>query len=110
MRVTRIPPTNEQREARRLVQLRERKAKKYGLTVAQLDKLEAIPACQICNRKPKPGKHLYTDHDHKTGRVRGRLCFTCNYRLLGRGALGDARVHREAAYYLESSWDARKDL
>lgn len=89
------------------VQLRVRQAKKYGLTLTQLGWLEKVPACWICQRKPQPGKHLYTDHDHKTGRVRGRLCFTCNYRVLGRGALGKADIHRAAANYLESVFDAR---
>ena len=86
---------------------RARRAKKYGLSVASLVALETTPCCAICGREPKPGKRLYTDHDHKTGRVRGRLCFTCNYRLLGRGALGMAHIHRAAADYLESSFDAR---
>ncbi len=66
--------TEEDKAARK----RARQAAKYGLTVEQLDKLEAIERCsnKACGRKPKPGKNLYTDHDHATGRVRGRLCFT----------------------------------
>lgn len=88
---------------------RARKAKKYGLTVAQLDFLEKYqPTCGICNRVPRPGKTLYVDHDHKTGRVRGMLCFTCNYRLLGRGALGNPDIHERAASYLRSKFDARE--
>lgn len=102
----RVAFTEDQLAARK----RERQAKKYGLTVAQLDRLEAEPQCNICGRNPRPGKHLYTDHDHKTGRVRGRLCFTCNYRLLGRGNLGRAEVHEAAARYLRSPFDARVDL
>lgn len=98
--------TEEQKAAKK----RERQAARYGLTVAQLDKLEARKVCDICGRPPKPGKHLYTDHDHKTKRVRGRLCFTDNYRLLGRGALGDAERHERAAAYLRSKFDARRDL
>jgi hypothetical protein len=83
-------------------------ATKYGLTVPQLDKLEEMfPVCCICKRPPLPGKKLYLDHDHKTNRVRGRLCFTDNYRLLGRGALGDPARHRAAADYLEMAFDGR---
>lgn len=90
------------------VQKRTRKAKRYGLTVAQLDQLESMfTTCCICNRAPLPGKTLYIDHDHKTGRVRGRLCFTDNYRLLGKGALGDPARHEAAAEYLRSTFDAR---
>jgi hypothetical protein len=89
-------------------QKRARTAKKYGLTVWQLDRLEEMfPVCCICGRAPLPGKHLYLDHDHKTHRVRGRLCFTCNYRLLGKGALNDPARHEAAAQYLRSTFDGR---
>lgn len=83
------------------------KAKKYGLTIAQLTALLNIKACQICGRAPQPGKKLYIDHDHKTQRVRGVLCFTDNYRLLGRGNLGKAEIHYKAAIYLSSTFDWR---
>lgn len=99
------PATAEEQAARK----RARFAKRYGLTVEQLDKLERIsPVCDICGRAPLPGKKLYLDHDHKTGRVRGRLCFTDNYRLLGRGALNDPARHESAAQYLRSTFDGRK--
>jgi hypothetical protein len=89
----------------------ERRAKRYGLTVAQLDMLLSIrPDCWICERLPKPGKPRYIDHDHKTGRVRGVLCFTCNYRLLGKGALNSWQLHSDAAKYLRYNFDARTEL
>ena len=90
------------------VKKRERRAKRYGLTVDQLNVLEAMRnGCHICGRKPLSGKRLYIDHDHKTGRVRGMLCFTCNYRLLGKGPLNDPARHEAAAVYLRSGFDAR---
>lgn len=96
--------TEEQIAARK----RAKYAARYGLTVPQLDRLEAMfPVCCICGRPPLPGKKLYLDHDHKTGRVRGRLCFTDNYRLLGRGALGDPDRHEAAAHYLRMAFDGR---
>ena len=88
---------------------RERRAKKYGMTVVQLHVLETMQpdGCWICGRVPQPGKTLYVDHCHKTKRVRGLLCWTCNYRLLGKGALNDPARHEAAAEYLRSDFDAR---
>ena len=88
------------------------RARRYGLTSFQLEALLAIkPGCWICGRlPPKPLKRRYIDHDHKTGRVRGVLCFTCNYRLLGKGALNEASLHLAAFTYLRDPFDARKDL
>lgn len=60
--------------------------------------------CAICRnpeRTVKNGKvcNLSVDHDHKTGKVRGLLCNSCN-NLLGR-AKDDPNTLRAAATYLE---------
>ena len=38
--------------------------------------------CGICGRgRPESGRRLQRDHDHKTGKPRGLLCFHCNRQL-----------------------------
>ena len=54
--------------------------------------------CGICGAPPKT-RRLHVDHDHKTGLIRGLLCFTCNRHLLGKYAT-PAKL-RAAADYLE---------
>ena len=36
--------------------------------------------CAICGSPPK-SRRLHVDHDHRTGAVRGLLCFRCNRAL-----------------------------
>ena len=69
------------REGARAARLWER----FRLTLEQYDQILNFQngACAICRRPPKPGKSLAVDHDHKTGFVRGLLCFMCNKRVLG---------------------------
>jgi hypothetical protein len=50
---------------------------RYGITHEEAEALLAITECQICGRR----KNLCVDHDHKTGKVRGRLCNFCNLSL-----------------------------
>lgn len=49
--------------------------------------------CEICN---KPGssftKSLALDHNHKTGKIRGLLCYRCNRFILGRQTLDTVRA------------------
>lgn len=55
--------------------------------------------CAICPNTPKV-RRLHIDHDHKTGKVRGLLCFPCNRFILGAGVRPERL--RAAADYLES--------
>ena len=51
----------------------------YGITEEHYDRMLAEQGglCAIC--RDRPAEHV--DHDHKTGRVRGLLCFNCNQAL-----------------------------
>ncbi|MEU6385344.1 endonuclease VII domain-containing protein [Streptomyces bauhiniae] len=73
----------------------------YGMTEAERDALVASQRglCVICLNAPA----AHVDHCHKTGRVRGVLCFNCNSAI---GKLGDdpKAVRRAAAYLEGNSW------
>jgi F420-0:gamma-glutamyl ligase-like protein len=45
--------------------------------------------CAICE-KPRSAfkKNLSVDHNHKTGQIRGLLCYRCNKFILGRQTYG----------------------
>jgi hypothetical protein len=50
--------------------------RKYGLTLEEFGEILALQGggCAICGRPDADN----VDHDHRTGRVRGILCFNCN--------------------------------
>lgn len=53
-----------------------------GLTIEGYEELlaEQGGGCAICGARPK-SRRLDTDHDHRTGAVRGLLCHRCNRAL-----------------------------
>lgn len=57
----------------------------YGLTGEQYWVLYEAQGgcCYLCRRATGKSKRLAVDHDHKTGIVRGLLCKTCNYNIIG---------------------------
>ena len=71
--------------------------RRYKVSAVQVEwlKLQQGGVCAIC--KTRDPAHV--DHDHKTGLVRGVLCFNCNR---GLGKLGDdVGLLRKALDYLE---------
>ena len=80
----------------------KRKLKTFGLTLQDyqqmLDAQNGV--CAICGKKPGKRK-LSVDHDHKTGIIRGLLCFRCNF---GLGWFqDDLKQFRAIAAHLEST-------
>lgn len=75
----------------------------YGLADGEYEAMLArqYGRCAICNLRPR-SKRLAVDHDHRTGRVRGLLCGSCNRRLLG-AAHDDPAILRRALAYLEGA-------
>ena len=74
--------------------------RKYGITQADYNALLAKQkgGCAICGRKPSARISLHVDHDHRTKRIRGLLCFRCNNAI---GDFGDnPELIRHAAAYL----------
>jgi len=59
--------------------------KRYGLTLADYEAMEAAQGgvCALC-AKPPVGGFLRVDHCHRSGRVRGLLCPSCNTALSGK--------------------------
>lgn len=78
---------------------------KYGITVEQYDRMLKMQRgkCAICSRVPAKLR-LSVDHDHKTGRVRGLLCWTCNKYRVGMNTAATAPV---VAAYIASDFDGR---
>jgi hypothetical protein len=67
------------------VERARRYKKQYDITIDDYELMLAFQdgVCAICGRPPKKMR-LAVDHDHKTGEVRGLLCFICNQTLHGR--------------------------
>ena len=61
---------------------------KYNISLQQYDEMveKQENKCLICSKNPDQtsrtiNKILHVDHCHKTGKVRGLLCFSCNTAL-----------------------------
>ena len=76
--------------------------RKFGINLAQYDEMlqRQNGVCAICLNPPKK-RNLAVDHDHRSGKIRGLLCYRCNY---GLGWLGDnwEKIQRVYKYFQEA--------
>ncbi|MFD5079189.1 endonuclease VII domain-containing protein [Streptomyces sp. NPDC058371] len=89
-------------KARRAVQGRQDHLKRqYGITEAERDELIASQGGVCCICLAASAEHV--DHCHKTGRVRGVLCFSCNA-ALGQFKDRPDAIRRAATYVEGNAW------
>jgi len=66
---------------------RKQTVEKYGITEADYERMYTAQngCCAICKKHSSNFKRrLNIDHNHKTGQVRGLLCYRCNKFVVGR--------------------------
>lgn len=76
--------TDRNREYVRESQREKQYKNRYGITVADYDRMLLAQGgrCAICKTDKSLGRgRFHVDHDHATGRVRGILCHLCNTAL-----------------------------
>lgn len=74
---------------------------RYGLSLDQYNQLllSQQGGCAICGQQSTLQRRLDVDHNHKTGKVRGLLCNTCNQAM---GVAKDSPdLLRKMAAYLD---------
>ena len=67
--------------------------KKYGISLDDYNQKLKLQnnSCALCEKhKDYFTRSLHVDHNHKTGQVRGLVCFYCNFQLIRRHNLETA--------------------
>ena len=82
---------------------------RYGLTGRQVRRVRGTTVCDLCERSWDEVAHAEwkrednIDHCHDCGKVRGSLCFRCNYHIVGaleQGKFVKTRLYRRAEAYI----------
>lgn len=75
---------------------------RYNITLAEYDEILDYQGgvCAVCLNPPKGDRVLHVDHDHRSGLVRGLLCWPCNGHVVARHRSGV--LLRAAAEYLDN--------
>jgi len=110
-----IPRSKTRRDVK--LQRKMDKVKKYGLTVEQFDEMMKAQKnkCAVCHKretKRHPSGTLFDlaiDHDHKTGKVRGLLCNSCN-RALGNLMDSTDNAHSVINYLRDANKIEHRDV
>lgn len=74
---------------------------RYGLQIGEFNNMleKQNYRCAICNEENYSKKNFHIDHDHKTGKIRGLLCYKCNSSM---GLLNDdISILEKAIKYLQ---------
>ena len=77
---------------------------RFGITIGEYEEILSGQkgVCGICY-KPPGKRRLAIDHNHKTGEIRGLLCYNCN-RGLGWFKGGPGQLDSAAKYLRSTLW------
>ena len=89
--------------------IRSRKLRRdYGISIEDYDRMLTLQngVCAVCSEPPSKANAremvLHVDHCHKTGKIRGLLCATCN-RMLGLAKDNPETLIKAATYVKETT-------
>jgi Recombination endonuclease VII. len=84
---------------------------KYNMTLEEYDKLVEFQqnGCAICRQLVTSERKLAVDHNHKTGEIRGLLCFKCNS-LIGLANDDEDLLWKAMEYLKRTTWNKKIEV